>query len=294
MRTQARWSLRGLRTFCIAARYASFSQAAERLFVTASAVSHQIKNLEDELGQKLFERKGRTLLLTRAGEFLFAELDPIMTQVDEVAQRWRAQQTRTPLRVSVQPFFSSELLVPRLKRFTESHPAIDIQLESSDEAPERHPRTADLSIRLFRQPPSDLAADALFPIRLTPACSAELAQKITDPQEFYREPFNAIVHTGRPNAWRNWAVSLGVELAEPISVHKLDTMLGVVSAAEQGLGLALVPKRLAQDRFDRGRLVQLHPTELTLTECYYLVYDKRRGEGSPVAEFRQWALQEFS
>ena len=82
-------SLRGLRIFCVAAEQASFRDAADKLFITASAVSHQIKNLEEELGQKLFERTSRSLTLTEAGRSLLNDVKPLITRLDEVASRHR-------------------------------------------------------------------------------------------------------------------------------------------------------------------------------------------------------------
>lgn len=291
MRSQRRWSLRGLRTFCVAARHSSYRLAAQELFVTSSAISHQIKNLENEIGERLFERQGRSLVLTRVGQSLFLELDPLVHQIEAIAQRWQDGMAREPLRVSAQPFFASELLVPRLRQFAQNHAAIDIQLESNDETAEKHPSSADISIRLFRQPPGGLEADLLFPLELVAACSPDIAAEL-ESEPFYSIPFNAIVHTGRPNAWRRWASQVGVTLPEPIGIHKMDTMLSVVSGAEQGLGVALVPRRLAQARFDSGRLIQLHQHKLELTESYYLVY--RAPPSHPVAEFRRWILQEFA
>lgn len=293
MRPYRKWSLRGMRTFCVAARLSSFRLAAEELFVTGSAVSHQIKNLEDELGERLFERQGRNLILTPHGQALFQELNPLLQQIDELAQRWQDRTTRRPLRVSAQPFFASELLVPRLKHFAQKNAGIDIQLESSDETPHKHPPGADVSIRLFRQPPDDLGSDLLFPLELVPACSPETAELIKG-QRFYDFPFDAIIHSGRKNAWRRWAHQLSVTLPEPAGIHKMDTMLAVVGGAEQGLGIALVPRRLAQGRFDSGHLVQLHQHSLQLKESYYLVYEKPPTDDCPVALFRRWILQEFA
>ena len=112
-------SLRGLRTFCAAARNESFRLAADELFITASAVSHQIKSLEKELGRTLFERNSRSLKLTDTGRAMFEEACPLMTQLDALAGKYRATDTRRSLRISVQPFFASEFLVnpsEKLKR----------------------------------------------------------------------------------------------------------------------------------------------------------------------------------
>ena len=126
-------SLRGLRTFCVAARLGSFRRASEELFVTASAVSHQIKSLEDELGEPLFARSNRDRVLTATGELLYAKLNPLIEQLDTVVSGFKTGSVRVSIRISVQPFFASEYFVPRLSEFAAQHPEIDIQVGTSDE-----------------------------------------------------------------------------------------------------------------------------------------------------------------
>jgi LysR family glycine cleavage system transcriptional activator len=125
-------SMRGLRTFCVAARHHTLRLAAEELFITPSAVSHQIKKLEDELRVQLFERSGRTLNLTAAGHLLYEEASLAIGRLEAVAARVQAQYARGALRVSVQPFFASELLMPRLNEFSEAHPDIARRLLPPD------------------------------------------------------------------------------------------------------------------------------------------------------------------
>ncbi|MDH3432284.1 MAG: LysR family transcriptional regulator, partial [Gammaproteobacteria bacterium] len=141
-------SLRGLRTFCVAAEHQSFRTASELLFITPSAVSHQIKSLEQELGEQLFDRNSRELSLTDTGQSLFEEISPLIDQLNTVAASYKKRGQRSLIRISVQPFFASEYFVPRLSEFTAAHPDIDIQVGTSDESAEKHPADADLSIRL--------------------------------------------------------------------------------------------------------------------------------------------------
>jgi len=94
-------SLRGLRTFCIVAEHESFRDAADKLFITASAVSHQIRNLEDELGQKLFERRSRSIHLTEAGKSFYEDINPLINELDGVTARHRKSQERSALTISV-------------------------------------------------------------------------------------------------------------------------------------------------------------------------------------------------
>lgn len=121
--------MRGLRTFCVAARRCSFSLAAEELYVSASAVSHQVRALERELQTELFVRKAQALELTEGGRALFHEIDPLIRQIDAATGRLASRLSREILRISVQPFFASEMFVPRLPEFTEQHPEIGIHVD---------------------------------------------------------------------------------------------------------------------------------------------------------------------
>lgn len=287
-------SLRALRTFCAAARNTSFKAAAEELFVTASAVSHQVKRLEAELGTSLFDRGNSSLTLTPAGQTLFADIDPLIRRIDELTSRVRDRLPRQTLSISVQPFFASELFVPRLAEFTASHPEIDLQLDTSDERSENHPAGADASIRVFRKAPSNLSADAFFPLRLVPACSPALLKSIRARSNGTIAPFPMIVHTRRTGQWEQWLNSSGVKLPEPSSVVRLDSTVAAVGAAEKGLGVALVPMPVSAALFQSGRLVPLHAHEATTPERYYFVCSAQACEKPHVQALRRWVLKTFA
>ena len=286
-------SLRALRTFCAAARHTSFKAAAGELFVTPSAVSHQIKSLEAELGTRLFERGSSSLALTPTGRTLFNEVDPLIRRIDKVTSRLRKSQLRQSLSISVQPFFASELFVPRLAEFTAQHPEIDLQLDTSDERSENHPAGADASIRVFKSAPSNLSADAFFPLRLMPACSPALHASIVDSNNDLR-PFPMIVHSHRTGQWDTWAESSGVKLPEPSSIVRLDSTVAAVAAAEKGLGVAMVPMPLSASLIESGRLVPLHEHEAPTPERYYFVCSTQAREKPQVQALRRWVLKTFT
>jgi len=288
-----RLSLRGLRTFCVVARHRSFRRAAEELCLTASAVSHQIRHFERELGTAVFERRPNALGLTRAGAQLFEEVDALIHAIDEAAGRVCAGLNGARLRISVQPFFASELFVPRLADFAALHPDIEIDVDASDQASERHLSGADLSIRLFRAPPPGLLSERLFRLRLVAACSPALAEAHggTGPEALARMPL--IVHAGRPNAWTHWARYAGVDMGEPTSVVRLDTMISIARAAERGLGAALVPLPLCEGWFRGGKLVPLAGGELLTRDAYYAVLHPQDAERPEVQALRDWILREF-
>ena len=286
-------SLRGLRTFCIAAERESFREAADKLFVTASAVSHQIRNLEDELGQRLFERTSRSLVLTEAGRLLLDDVRPLILRLDEVAARHRVAATRSALSISVQPFFASEVFIPRLPEFTREHPDIDIKVDTSDEASEKHPATADVSIRVFRSAPAGFSADRLFPLRLIPAASPDLRKKMVVTGTSISGDVPLLVHDSRPSAWRQWSQSSGVAVPADASVIRLDSMIAIARAAERGLGAALVPVQLSDAWFESGGLVRLSDHELPTRDAYYFVCRKEDTDNETIQTLRRWVLQSF-
>ncbi|MGI9200129.1 MAG: LysR substrate-binding domain-containing protein [Woeseiaceae bacterium] len=294
MSTKQRLSLRGLRTFCVAAEYGSFRDAADELFITASAVSHQIKNLEQELGEQLFDRLTRSVKLTEAGSSLFEDVNPLIEKLDGLALKHRRTNVRNSLRISVQPFFASELFVPSLAEFTKLHPDIDIKVDTSDESGEKHPASVDASIRVFKRPPRGLHSDQLFPLRLVPAASAEMRRELKLKNGNLTGSFTRILHDSRPNAWRDWEKETGIELPENAALVRLDSMIAVARAAERGLGVALVPLQLSNSWFDSGALVRLASEELVTDESFYFVCSMEDREKQAVQKLRQWVLQTFN
>jgi len=287
-------SLRGLRTFCIAARYESFRAAGEELFITASAVSHQIKSLEEELGEQLFDRNSRELSLTETGQSLYDEVSPLVEQLDAIAASYKKGGIQSSIRISVQPFFASEYFVPRLSEFTAKHPEIDIQVGTSDESSEKLPSDADLSIRLFRSPPPDTPSNLLFPLRMAPAGSPAFKKNMVVKKKAIVSEFPIIVHETHPKAWAQWSSSSGITLPENAKVIRLDSMIAVVRAAEQGIGAALVPVPLGDLWFQQGSIVRLFNKELTADVSYYLVCKDDRVNDAGVRLLRDWIVRNFT
>jgi LysR family glycine cleavage system transcriptional activator len=286
-------SLRGLRTFCIAARHESFRVAAAELFITSSAVSHQIKSLEEELGVKLFERGGRELKLTEIGAAMFAEINPLIEKLDVIVGNYREGGMRKSIRMSVQPFFASEYFIPRLSDFSAEHPDIDIQVETSDESSEKHPADADVSIRLFKSPPEGARSNLLFPLRLVAAGSNAFKKTIKLAGQKITSSFPLVVHETYPKAWKQWSKRTGIELPEDSKITRLGSMIAVVRAAERGLGAAMVPVPLADQWFKQRTIVRLFDDELEADVSYYLVRREDRADDEDVRRLCDWILQEL-
>lgn len=292
--SKSKVSLRGLRTFCVAARYESFRTASEELFITSSAVSHQIKSLEEELGQQLFERGSRELKLTDVGRSLYEEVSPLINELDAIAASYRSGVASSSVRVSVQPFFGSEFFVPRLSEFTAEHPEIDIQVGTSDESTEKHPSDADLSIRLFRSPPSGKPSHLLFPLRMVPAASPDFKKNMVVKKKKIVSDFPIIVHETHPKAWSQWADAAGIELPENSKVIRLDSTIAVLRAAQRGIGAALVPVPMGNLWLKEGSVVRLFNKEFVADVSYYLVCKDDRAADKSVLLLRDWILENFA
>lgn len=286
--------IRGLRTFCVAARRLSFKAAAEELCVTPSAVSHQIKGLEERLQAALFERRTREVALTDLGATLFSQIEPLLTELDNVTARFlRRNGRRRVLRITLLPFFASETFIPRLSAFADLHRAVDIRVETT-EAGASHPVGSDASILLLPARPTDVIAHPLFALRLAPACSPQLARELElgDPRALLGATL--IVHKSRPHAWQGWFASMSIALERPPKVIHLDSMFAVARAAERGLGIALVPIPLSGTWFNSGALIRPCIGELETTDRYYFVYRADAADNPDVLALRDWVVATFA
>jgi LysR family glycine cleavage system transcriptional activator len=284
---------RNLRVFCVAARHRSFKLAADELHLTPSAVSHQMKELEEALRVRLFVRKSRTLELTAAGGALLEEIEPQLAALDRSLAQVARRGGRRTLRILLPPFFASELFIPRLTYFCAEHPEIDIQIDTRDPRPSLHPPSADVSILLADTEPQSVQASRLFALSLTAVCAPQHAAAVAEFGSTVLREMALIVHKPRPYAWASWAQEVGLDAPEPKTVIELDTMFAVVRAAERGVGVALVPSRLCEAWFRCGSLVRIFATELLTADAYFLV-NRQKDAGKPeVRALREWALLQF-
>ncbi len=286
MRTQ----LRGLRTFCLAAQYLSFKQTADKLCLTASAVSHQINDLETELGIKLFIRETRAISLTDKGAQFYAEVQPYLQAIDDAAMRVRQNAERVPLLVQMPEFFASELLMPLISEFSDQHEDIDLKIESMAIGDDSNP-LADINIVLTRNEPKAAKVEKLFPIRYIPACSRVLHN------EWSRKGYSSIdaikvstilLHKARPHAWSNWARHAGVNNMKPKQIIFVDSMFALARAAERSAGIALVPMPVSKAWFDSGALVPLHQTDLVTDDYYWMALSESSKNLNAAEVFWKW------
>ncbi len=284
---------RNLRVFCVAARHRSFKLAADELYLTPSAVSHQMKELEETLGVRLFVRRSRSLELTTAGAKLLDEIEPLLSALDRTLAQVARRRSRRTLRILLPPFFASELFIPRLTAFCAEHRQIDIQIDTRDPRPSLHPPTADVSILLADREPQGVQASRLFTLSLTAVCAPEHTAAVARLGSAVLREMPLIVHKPRPYAWASWAEQVGLEAPEPKNVIELDTMYAVVRAAERGVGVALVPSRLCAAWFRSGLLVSIFATELVTADAYFLASRQQDAGKADIRALTEWALSQF-
>lgn len=285
--------IRGLRSFCIAAKCLSFKHAASQLFLTPSAVSHQIKLLEQQLGLELFKRQTRAIELTSAGKQFYHSIQPILTDLEStIADFTNSQQNKTIV-ISLPEFFASELFVPSLSDWTEQHPDINLQLETVKSGTQS-PGSADLSVVLSNGTPNGSIVTDLFPVRYVPACNKRLYRK------WANEGFNAlksvplILHQSRPWAWHQWADKANVNDFDPKQIIQFDSMFGVARAAQQGMGIALIPMPISHTWFKEQLLVRLFEDELVSHDRYFLLQHENIDDSPELTKFAQWVKTTFT
>jgi DNA-binding transcriptional LysR family regulator len=286
-------SIRGLRAFCAAGRHLSFTAAAEELCVTPSAVSHQVKALEQRLNGALFERRSRALALTYLGAQLYAQVEPLLHELDNVAARFEQRLgRRRVLRISVTPFFASELLVKHLAEFQDRHRTIDLRIDTIEVGAPPAPG-CDASILLLPAPPPAMVARPLFTLTLAPVCSQWLAEQRSLAEPHALLDATLIVHNRRPHAWRDWFEHMSVAPSSLKTIH-FDSLFAVARAAERNLGVALLPVALGQSLFASAALIRPCVGELRTADRYYFVHRPEAIGHPDVAALRDWITTSFA
>lgn len=279
--------LNALRAFEASARHLSFTLAARELNVTQSAISAQVKNLEQHLGSPLFRRLPRGLVLTDEGQALLPMLSDSFKRMAAVLGQFERGRLREPLTVATVGTYAVGWLMPRLERFTLDHPFVDLRLLTHNNQVNLAGEGLDFAIRFGDGSWHGTWADALQQAPLSPVCSPELAARLGSPDDLCR---HSLLRSYRSDEWPAWFEAAGITppvLRGPV----FDTSLAMASAAVQGFGVALLPPSMFTLDLRQGRLVQ--PFDLQITQGrYWLTRLKSRAPSTAMSEFRDWLLQE--
>ncbi|MGJ3247352.1 MAG: transcriptional regulator GcvA [Elainellaceae cyanobacterium] len=295
-------SLNALQVFEAVARHLSFQNAADELDVTSTAVSHQIKLLEKELGMPLFRRRPRPLTLTPAGEQLFPAVQESLDTLAGAIARLKQTNNPTDLTVSVLNVFAAKWLVPRLPDFQHQYPDVDVRLQTSHSAVDLQARTVDMAIRYGRGEYPGLEVCRLMTDEFTPVCSPRLladGESITKPEDLAHHSlvhFEWLNYGSDAPSWKNWLALAGLNHIDPDRGLRFDDESLAIQAAIAGQGIALCS---SIHTFDDIKLGFLHkPLDLALPGLTYsAVYLKKHPKEPLILKFVDWLIdqaQEFN
>jgi LysR family glycine cleavage system transcriptional activator len=281
--------LHALQGFVAAARNGNLSRTAESLHLTVSALSHQIRGLEERLGQRLFLRNARGVELTADGRQLYERIAPHFDAIEQALRPFRARRDDV-LTLTLMPSFASSWLVPRLPRFLAAHPQLEINLQSSVAVAdfERDTRL-DAGLRYGPGEWPGVEAVHLFDDWVTPTASPALIAKLGRPT---LQTLDGYPLLGAPGGrWSEWFHLFGGCLPKRF-VATFDDSETLHRAAVEGLGVALGRMTLTRPLVDAGLLVPLFDARLKAEYAHYLVYPPRSRSHRGLADFRDWLLAE--
>ena len=291
----ARLPLNTLSAFRTVAELQNLRAAAEVLHLTHSAVSQQIRGLEERLGFELFERRGRRVLLNPAGEAMLRSVQSALTQLDDGVQAAAAAASGAAqrLRVTTLPSFAQRWLLPRMGRWHERHPDLALEIDASHQLVDLQREGFHAGLRQGRGPWPGLESERLFdaPMPLIVVGSPSAARRLLGaaPDALAREPL-----LGDRELWDLWFAAAGVRTqVTPVAVFNDFGLM--LQAAEQSLGLGLCYELLAADALHDRRLVRLSPLSVTYEDAhpYHLVYPPNLRDWTPVVSLREWLRDEL-
>ncbi|MCK7616006.1 LysR family transcriptional regulator [Roseibium sediminicola] len=275
--------LNALRAFEASARLNSFTRAGLELRVSQTAISHQVKALEELLDLTLFERLPRGVALTDEGLALLPVLTDAFQRISAALSRFEDGNFRDVLSVGVVGTFATGWLLPHLGAFANRYSHIDLRLKTNNNRADILADGLDCFIRFGDGAWHGTSAVHLMDAPLAPACSPEIAQRLTAPEDLLREP---LLRSYRMDEWATWFQSLSVTPPRARG-WMFDSSVTMAEAAAQGAGVALLPISMFGQDLRSGRLVQPF-AQSVLTGSYWLTWLKSREENAAMEKFRHW------
>ncbi|MBZ6076161.1 LysR family transcriptional regulator [Microvirga puerhi] len=275
--------LNALRAFEASARLGSFTRAGLELRVTQTAISHQVKTLEETLGVTLFKRLPRGVALTDEGHALLPVLTDGFRRMSATLSQFAEGNFREILTIGVVGTFAIGWLLPRLQTFKEQHPHVDLRLKTNNNGADILLDGLDFFIRFGDGAWHGTDAIHLMEAPLSPVCAPSIGKRLRTPADLANEE---LLRSYRRDEWSLWFKSTGVE---PPSLRgwMFDSSLTLMEAAAQGAGVALVPVAMFAREIEEGRVVQ--PFDISVPAgSYWLTHLKSRAETPSMTAFRKW------
>lgn len=284
-------ALNAIKAFEAAARHESFSRAADELFVTHGAVSHQIRALEAELGVALFARDGKRVRLTEVGRRYASQVRIALTALADATREIRAGDRERRLVVSMLTSFAARWVTPRLGSFIEAHPQWDLELLSTNTLTDFARDDVDAAIRFGFGKYPGLHAELLLEEIFFPACSPTFngGNLPTLPADLAKLP----LLRSADELWRPWFDAAGLtDWPEPKRGVLYQDSSNLLQAAIDGQGIALTRRSLAMHEIASGRLVRLFDVDGPSPWQYYFICPPQMMQTERVRAFRDWVFEE--
>ncbi|RWM32665.1 transcriptional regulator GcvA [Mesorhizobium sp.] len=294
---------RALRTFEAAARHLNFTRAAAELGLTPAAVSHQIKEIEDQLDLVLFTRTSRTIRLTEVGNVLHeASIDALDLLSRAVTRARKMTRGTALLKITLDAQFATKWLMRRVDDFRRQRPGIELRFDITSKLREFDRDDVDVGIRFGAGKYPGLIADRLFENVIIPVCSPALLRAgppLREPRDLFHHTLAHIEWSRQgitwPN-WRMWMAAAGVDDFDDSRTIVFDTSTDVVQAALDGIAVALADFAMVAKDLSEGRLIR--PFELGIKVApefaYFLVYPEAVKDDERIIAFREWLLDEVA
>ncbi len=291
--------LNAVRAFEAAARHCSFTRAADELFVTQGAVSHQVKLLEEWFGFLLFDRHKRELQLTAKGEQYLRSVRVMLNELHVATRSLLDEDTDRLLCVSVAESFAVNWLINRMSRFSARHPELDVRVTSQNQIDdlgnvvgEEGPNWVDLRIRYGRGKWPGLQVTKLFDEDVFPVCSPRLLEQREPPASVAELNEFTLIHDDMQMSWESWAHSAGSSASMSNRGPKYSHSHMALQAVVNGDGVALGRSVLAVAYLDSGQLVRPLKLSVPAEHSYYLLCQEGMVSDPRVKAFTQWLLDE--
>lgn len=282
-----------LQTFECAARHGNFSRAAEELSLTQSAVSRQIRELEEQVGLNLFERIRKRVVLSDAGSNLLPQVRDLLAGAERLMLGALSGDVRARrLRVATLPTFGSRWLVPRLGQFLARHPDVALTLESRDRAFSFQDEPVDLVIH-YGQPvwPGGVTTFLCSEL-VVPVASRAVAARLAADGAPDLSAAHLLHLTGRPGLWAEWLERFGHAGVDPWRGTRFDQFSMIIAAVQAGMGVGLLPSYLIEQDTSSGALVQLFDQPMPTENSYYVVLPEGHQTNPAAQDFRAWLLEQ--
>lgn len=283
----ARIPLNALQTFVVAAQARNLTRAAEQMHLTVSALSHQIRQLEERVDSKLFVRGPRGLRLTAVGERLLDKVAPHLLAIADAVKPFCARNENV-LSLSAMPSMASSWLLPRLPRFVARHPEVELNLDSSIEVVDFADGRHDAALRYGNGVWPSLVVEALLEEWLTPVASPSLLAGRKAPR---LEQLGDLPLLCPEDPWSDWFAMHGGKPPRRYAASFTDSE-SRQRAAVEGLGVALGRTTMVRPLIETGQLVALFPQLMKAKRWHYLVYPERSRKHAGFMAFREWVLDE--